>query len=52
MTEFMTYVQELLGSAPAGYESLEYVVGSALLVILCMSAVNVIAGLFRWIGGL
>lgn len=52
MTEFMGYVQELLGAPPAGYDALQYVVAAALLVILCMSAVNVISGIFRWIGGM
>lgn len=52
MTEFITYVQELLGAAPAGYEPLEYVISGALLVILCMSGLNMISGIFRWIGGM
>lgn len=50
--QIIVYVQEILGAAPAGLESLEYVVASVLLVMLCMSAINLISGIFRWIGGI
>lgn len=50
--QIIVYVQEILGAAPAGLEPLEYVVASVLLVMLCMSAVNLISGIFRWIGGI
>lgn len=46
------YVRELLGAVPAGYEPLEYIVSGFVLVMLCMSAVSMISGLFKWIGGL
>lgn len=46
------YVQQLLGAAPAGYELVEYIFSGCLLILLCFSAVSMISGLFRWIGGL
>lgn len=50
--QIVVYVREILGSAPLGLEPLEYIVSAVLLLFLCMSAINLISGLFRWIGGL
>lgn len=52
MTEFIGYVSEILGPAPAGCEALEYIVAGCLLIMLCMSCVSFVSGLFKWIGGL
>lgn len=46
------YVQEVLGQAPAGLQGLEYVVAAVILVFCCMSIINLISGIFRWIGGI
>lgn len=46
------YVREILGSAPSGFESVEYIVAGALLLVLCMSAISMISGIFKWIGGM
>ena len=52
VTELMSSVVQILGPAPAGLEPIVYITAAALLVILCMSAVSLISGLFRYIGGL
>ena len=52
MSEFVGYVSQILGSPPAGCEPLEYMIAGCLLVMLCMSCVSFISGLFKWIGGL
>lgn len=52
MTDFIGYIQEIIGVPPAGCESLEYMIAGALLLLLCMSAINLISSIFRWIGGL
>ena len=52
MTEFVGYVSEILGAPPAGFEPLEYVFAGTLLVIVVMSAVSMISGIFKWIGGM
>ena len=51
MTELVTYIFEALGAPPAGLESLQYVVAAVILVTLCNSAIAMISGIFRWIGG-
>lgn len=52
MTQLITAVREVLGTAPAGMEAVEYLVAGALLVVLCMSAISMVSGLFRYIGGI
>lgn len=52
MTQLITAVNEVLGAPPAGMEGIEYLVAGALLVVLCMSAVSMISGIFRYIGGI
>lgn len=53
MTEtIIYYVQQLLGAVPSGYEPLEYIFAGCILVLLCFSAVSMISGIFKWIGGL
>lgn len=53
MTEtLITYVQQILGAAPQGFESVEYIIAGALLLVLCMSAISMISGIFKWIGGM
>lgn len=53
MTETIyAYVEQLLGSPPAGYEPLLYIFSGAILVLLCFSAVAMISGIFKWIGGI
>ena len=52
MTDFITELQSILGSPPTGCESLEYIIAGALLLMICMSAVSMISGIFRWIGGM
>lgn len=51
-SELITNVQQILGAAPAGCEPVEYMIAGALLLMLCMSAVSMISGIFRWIGGM
>lgn len=52
MTELLDAVSQIMGEAPPGLEAVEYMVAGALLVILCMSAVSMISGIFRFIGGM
>lgn len=52
METVVQYVRDILGAVPAGYEPLEYIISGFILVMLCMSAVSMISGLFKWIGGL
>lgn len=52
MTEFVSYIQEVLGSPPAGAEFFEYIFAGALLLVVVVSAISLVSGLFRWIGGL
>lgn len=52
MTELITSIQGILGTPPVGCEALEYIIAGALLLMLCMSAVSMISGIFRWIGGM
>lgn len=52
MTEFVGYIQTVLGSPPAGAEFFEYIFAGCLLLIVCVSAISMVSGLFRWIGGL
>lgn len=52
MTELLSYVRGLMGVPPVGLEPMEYVFAGVLLVILVSSAISVISGIFKWIGGL
>lgn len=52
MTSLISSVQHILGPAPVGCEPVEYIVAGCLLVILCMSAVSMISGIFKFIGGM
>lgn len=44
-------IQRLLGSAPAGFDWLEYLFAGIFLVFLVHSAVSVLSSLLLWIGG-
>lgn len=44
-------IRALIGSAPAGYEWLEYVVSAVVMLFLVSSAVSVVSYVLRWIGG-
>lgn len=48
----VTDLQSLIGSPPVGCEPLEYIVASAIVLILCQSCISMISGIFRWIGGM
>lgn len=50
--EFLEYIQAVIGSPPPGYECLEYLFAGMLLIILCISAMTFISGIFRYIGGM
>lgn len=52
MTELLSYVRELMGAPPAGLESMEYVFAGVLLIILVSSAISLVSGIFKWIGGM
>lgn len=52
MTQLITAVNEVMGAPPVGMEGVQYLVAGALLVVLCMSAVSMLSGLFRFIGGI
>lgn len=51
MAEFISHIRSLIGSPPGGYEWLEYLVVSVLLIFLVDACVTLIAGVFKWIGG-
>lgn len=51
MSEFISEIQSLIGTPPAGYEWLEYLVVAVLLIFLVDCCVTFIAGIFKWIGG-
>lgn len=51
MAAFISEIQRLIGSPPAGYEFLEYLVVAVILIFLLDSLVTMIAGIFKWIGG-
>lgn len=44
-------LRALIGAPPAGLEFLEYVFLGFLLIFLVYSAVSLISGIFKWIGG-
>lgn len=52
MDTVVSYVRDILGAAPAGFEPLEYMISGCILVLLCFSAVSLVSGIFKWIGGI
>lgn len=44
-------LRALIGVPPAGLEFLEYIFLGFLLIFLVYSAVSLISGIFKWIGG-
>lgn len=52
MTELITALQEVLGAPPPGAEIIEYMVAALIFLMVCMSAVSMLSGLFKWIGGM
>ena len=44
-------IRALIGSAPAGFEWLEYIVAAVVMLFLVSSAVSVVSYVLRWIGG-
>lgn len=52
MTELLTYIRQLMGAPPVGLEPLEYVFAGVLLIILVSSAISLVSGIFKWIGGM
>ena len=51
MAAFISEIQRLIGSPPAGFAFLEYLVGAVILIFLLDSLITMIAGIFKWIGG-
>lgn len=52
MAAFISEIQALIGVPPAGYEWMEYLIVAVLLIFLIDSLVTMIAGIFKWIGGM
>ena len=48
---FIEELRDLIGSPPAGYEFLEYVLVGLFCLIMLQSLVTLISGLFRLFGG-
>lgn len=44
-------IRALIGSAPAGFEWVEYIVAAVVMLFLVSSAVSVVSYVLRWIGG-
>ena len=44
-------LRELIGSAPPGYEFLEYLFVGLFVLMIVQSAISLISGLFRMFGG-
>lgn len=44
-------VRKLLGSAPEGYEFLEYLVCAVVLLLLINSCIGLLSAVFKWVGG-
>lgn len=44
-------LRALIGAPLAGFEFLEYIFLGFLLIFLVYSAVSLISGIFKWIGG-
>ena len=51
MAAFISEIQSLIGSPPAGYEWLQYLALVVILIFLLDSLITLIAGIFKWIGG-
>lgn len=51
MSEFVSEIQRLIGPPPAGYEWLEYLVVSVILLWLLNACVSFVSAIFKWIGG-
>lgn len=51
MAVFISEIRSLIGTPPAGYEFLEYLVVAVFMIFLVDSAVTLIAAVFKWIGG-
>ena len=51
MSVFVTEIQSLIGAPPAGFEWMEYLIVSVILLWLLNSCVSFVAALFKWIGG-
>lgn len=51
MAAFISEIQSLIGTPPAGYEWLQYLVVVVILIFLLDSLVTMIAGILNWIGG-
>ncbi len=49
--DLVSEIRSLIGAPPAGFEFLEYVFLGFLLVFLVCTAFNILASIFRWIGG-
>lgn len=52
MAAFISEIQSLIGTAPVGFEWVEYVGVLILLILLVESAVTLLAAVFKWIGGI
>lgn len=50
MSEIITQLRSLIGAPPAGYEWVEYVISSFIVLFLLNCCVSFVAGLFKWIG--
>lgn len=50
MSVFVTEIRSLIGSPPAGFEWLEYLVVAVILLFLLNCCVSFVASLFKWIG--
>ena len=51
MSVFVTELRSLIGSPPAGYEFLEYLVVAVILLWLLNACVSFVSAIFKWIGG-
>ena len=51
MAAFISEIQSLIGTPPAGYEWLEYLVVAVLLIFLIDCAVTLVASVFKFVGG-
>lgn len=50
MPAFISQLRSLIGSAPDGFEWLEYLVASIILLFLLNACINFVSWLFKWIG--
>lgn len=47
---FITEIRSLIGTPPAGFEWLEYLIVAIILLWLLNACVSFVSGLFKWIG--